>query len=86
AYTLRLLRSGYLNIWDERGNSWINYFVTENGFYYPLPENGEVPEMIQNGTIKPCITEPLELARASLVTLPVFPPPMKNGLFWFSWS
>jgi hypothetical protein len=85
-YTLRLLRSGYLNIWDERGNSWINYFVTENGFYYPLPENGEVPEMIQNGTIKPCITEPLELARASLVTLPVFPPPMKNGLFWFSWS
>lgn len=35
AYTLRLMRSGYLNIWDEFGNAWINYFVTEGGFYYP---------------------------------------------------
>ena len=33
AYTLRLLRSGYLNIWDELGNSWINYYITDGVIY-----------------------------------------------------
>ncbi|HHR6140500.1 TPA: T6SS effector BTH_I2691 family protein [Providencia alcalifaciens] len=86
AYTLRLMRSGYLNIWDEFGNAWINYFVTEGGFYSPLPENGNVPDEIASGKIKPCIDQPEELAKASLVTLPVMPDGMKNGLFWFAWS
>lgn len=86
AYTLRLMRSGYLNIWDEFGKAWINYFVTEGGFYYPLPENGDVPDEIASGKIKPCIDQPEELAKASLVTLPVMPDGMKNGLFWFAWS
>lgn len=86
AYTLRLMRSGYLNIWDEFGNAWINYFVTEGGFYYPLPENGDVPDEVAAGKIKPCIDQPEELAKASLVTLPVMPDGMKNGLFWFAWS
>ncbi|MEX9464355.1 T6SS effector BTH_I2691 family protein [Providencia vermicola] len=86
AYTLRLMRSGYLNIWDEFGNAWINYFVTEGGFFYPLPENGDVPDEVASGKIKPCIDQPEELAKASLVTLPVMPDGMKNGLFWFAWS
>jgi hypothetical protein len=85
-YTLRLLRSGYLNIWDELGNSWINYFVTKGGFYYPLPENGDVPDEVASGKMKPCIDQPEELAKASLITLPVMPDGMKNGLFWFAWS
>ncbi|WP_042846421.1 T6SS effector BTH_I2691 family protein, partial [Providencia rettgeri] len=63
-----------------------NYFVTESGFYYPLPENGDVPDEIASGKIKPCIDQPEELAKASLVTLPVMPDGMKNGLFWFAWS
>ncbi|EPL9572486.1 T6SS effector BTH_I2691 family protein [Providencia rettgeri] len=86
AYTLRLMRSGYLNIWDEFGKAWINYFVTEGGFYYPLPENGDVPDDVASGKIKPCIDQPAELAKASLVTLPMMPQGMKNGLFWFAWS
>ncbi|SPY78744.1 T6SS effector BTH_I2691 family protein [Providencia rustigianii] len=86
AYTLRLMRSGYLNIWDEHAHGWINYFVTAGGFYYPLPESGDVPDDIATGTIKPCIDQPEELAKASLITLPVMPQGMKNGLFWFAWS
>ncbi|WP_336298773.1 T6SS effector BTH_I2691 family protein, partial [Providencia sp. PROV172] len=86
AYTLRLLRSGYLNIWDEIGNEWINYYITEGGFYYPLPPDGDVPDNVISGKIKPCIDQPEELAKASLVTLPVMPDGMKNGLFWFAWS
>lgn len=86
AYTTRLLREGFLYIWNEMARSWINYYVTQEGFYYPLPENGNVPPTVVNGKTKPCITEPAELARASLITLPVMPPPYQNGVFWFAWS
>lgn len=86
AWTGRLLREGYLYIWSESGNRWINYFVTSEGYYYPLPENGDVPHDIATGKIKPCITQPEELANASLITLPVKPSGMKNSVFWFGWS
>ncbi|HFK3156761.1 T6SS effector BTH_I2691 family protein [Citrobacter sedlakii] len=86
AYTTRLLREGFLYIRNEMAGSWINYYVTQEGFYYPLPESGNVPPTVVNGKTKPCITEPAELANASLITLPVMPPPYQNGVFWFAWS
>ena len=86
AYTLRLMREGFLNIWHESGGRWINYYVTAEGYYYPLPEDGSVPEDIITGAREPCITQPQELATASLITLPVKPVGMKNGVFWFGWS
>lgn len=85
-YTARLLRAGFLNIWSESGARWINYYVTSDGYYYPLPENGDVPADIVAGTRKPCVSKPEELATASLITLPVKPAGMKNGVFWFGWS
>lgn len=86
AWTGRLLREGFLYIWGESGKRWINYFATSEGYYYPLPENGDMPPDIANGKVKPCITHPEELASASLITLPVKPLGMKNGVFWFCWS
>ncbi|HDJ1438505.1 TPA: hypothetical protein PPN70_000912 [Serratia rubidaea] len=86
AYTTRLMRQGFLYIWAERARRWINYFVTGDGYFYPLPENGEVPPQLTNGEMTPCITQPKELAAASLVTLPVKPAGMINGVFWFAWS
>lgn len=86
AWTGRLLREGFLYIWSESGNRWINYFVTSEGYYYPLPENGDVPPDIANGKVKPCVTQPEELASAALITLPVKPSGEKNGIFWFFWS
>ncbi len=86
AWTARLLREGFLYIWAESGKRWINYFVTSEGYYYPLPEHGDVPPDIVNGRVKPCITQPTELASASLITLPVKPAGIKNGVFWFCWS
>ncbi|EFH3552816.1 hypothetical protein D3K17_12510 [Escherichia coli] len=86
AWTGRLLREGFLYIWTESGKRWINYFATSEGYYYPLPESGDVPPDIVNGKVKPCITQPEELASASLITLPVKPAGMKNGIFWLSWS
>ena len=86
AWTGRLLREGFLYIWAESGKRWINYFATSDGYYYPLPESGDVPPDIANGKVKPCITQTSELAAASLITLPVKPLGMGNGLFWFTWS
>ncbi|AIR66364.1 T6SS effector BTH_I2691 family protein [Cedecea neteri] len=86
AYTGRLLRAGFLNIWSEAGSRWINYYVTGDGYYYPLPETGEVPVDIVSGARKPCVSQPAELAMASLITLPVKPAGMKNGVFWLGWS
>ncbi|MFD1804713.1 T6SS effector BTH_I2691 family protein [Mixta tenebrionis] len=86
SYTGRLLREGYLHVYDEMIDRWQDYYVTKQGYYYPLPGSGYIPPGLLSGEMKPCITKPEELARASLVTLPIMPPPMKNGVFWFGWS
>lgn len=85
-YTARLMRQGYLYILAERSQRWINYYATGDGYFYPLPEDGSVPPRVASGEMKPCITQPAELATASLVTLPVKPAGMLNGVFWFAWS
>lgn len=85
-YTARLLRQGFLYIWDEYVRGWINYYVTGDGYFYPLPKDSSVTPRLASGEMKPCITHPEELATASLVTLPVMPAGMPNGIFWFCWS
>lgn len=85
-YTARLLREGFLHVYDEMINAWQDYYATEDGYFYPLPGNGDIPPSLLNGEMKPCITEPMELASASMITLPVMPAPYKNGKFWLSWS
>ena len=49
----------------------MNYYATGDGYFYPLPEGGSVPPRVESGEMKSCITQPAELATASLVTLPV---------------
>lgn len=85
-YTARLMRQGYLYILAERSQRWINYYSTGDGYFYPLPEDGSVPPRVASGEMKPCITQPAELATASLVTLPVKPTGIPNGVYWFAWS
>jgi hypothetical protein len=36
-YGLRLLRSGYVYVFDEKRNHWSEYFVTTNGFLSKMP-------------------------------------------------
>lgn len=85
-YTTRLLREGFLYIYDEMIKGWMDYYVTSEGYYYPLPTKGPVPPDLVAGKTKPCANNPSDLAKASLITLPVMPSGKKNGLFWFSWS
>lgn len=86
AYTTRLLREGFLYIYDEMVKGWLDYYVTSEGYYYPLPTKGPVPPDLVAGKTKPCANNPSDLAKASLITLPVMPSGKKNGLFWFCWS
>lgn len=85
-YTARLLRKGFLYIWSEKSHKWLNYFVTDDGYFYPLPQNGDITPGLIDGKLKPCITQPQELASASLITLPMMPPGILNGIYWFIWS
>lgn len=85
-YTARLLRQGFLYIWAERSQRWLHYYITGDGYFYPLPEDGVVPPRVESGDIKPCITQSDELTTASLVTLPVKPAGILNGVYWFAWS
>ncbi|MDR3104216.1 MAG: hypothetical protein LBU96_07160 [Yokenella regensburgei] len=86
AYTTRLLREGFLYIYDEMVKGWLDYYVTSEGYYYPLPAKGPVPPDLVAGKTRPCASSPSDMARASLITLPVMPSGKKNGLFWFGWS
>lgn len=85
-YTLRLLRKGYVNIWDEARRQWINYHVTESGNFFPLPEDGIPTPAMEAGDLKPCVNSASRQATVSLITLPVRPQGLPNGVFWFSWS
>lgn len=44
-YTKRLVRSGYVNVYDEARKRWEAYFVTPDGFYFKLmlPKPGVAP-------------------------------------------
>jgi len=83
-YTQRVLRGGYLYIFDQNNDVWQSYFVTANGFLDPLPtpfrdiektttelEPNKIPCQAQN------------YARASFFTIEK---PDEAGTFWFTFS
>lgn len=37
-YTRRLLRDGYLYVYDEANNQWDDYWVTEDSYFFRLPQ------------------------------------------------
>lgn len=56
SYTLRLVRAGYLYVFNEAGKTWSGYIVTERGYLFPyVPEiendvlAGMKPEQVQGG-------------------------------------
>lgn len=45
-YTTRLLRTGYVYVYDEARTQWEGYYVTENGYYFKLQAKASVPEKV----------------------------------------
>ncbi|WP_340617950.1 T6SS effector BTH_I2691 family protein [Xenorhabdus entomophaga] len=85
-YSARILRNGFLYVYSEKHASWDEYYVTMGGDLYLLPEGGEVPDCIATGDKKPCVNNPKDIAKASLITLYLLPNNQENGIFWFGWS
>ncbi|GEN22966.1 T6SS effector BTH_I2691 family protein [Halomonas cupida] len=56
SYTLRLVRAGYLYVFNEAGKTWSGYIVTERGYLFPYVSEikndvlaGMNPEQVQGG-------------------------------------
>lgn len=83
-YTTRLLREGYLYVYDEKRDIWTDYIITEDSYYWKVTT--DTPSLIPKLDQKPCATKPDEVARASFISLPLALNQNDNGRFWFSWS
>ncbi|WP_369311333.1 T6SS effector BTH_I2691 family protein [Providencia rettgeri] len=83
-YTARLLRKGYLHVFDENREIWTDYIITEDGYYWKI--TSDTPSIIPKLGQKPCASNPNEVARASFISLPLALNPNDNGRFWFAWS
>ncbi|OQS43862.1 T6SS effector BTH_I2691 family protein [Chromobacterium haemolyticum] len=67
-YTLRLLRSGYLYVYDEARKRWDDYFVTADGYFCKIfPVKGQ-PTPIPSKAFNCC--DPSHRALASCITIP----------------
>jgi hypothetical protein len=83
-YTCRQLREGYLYIYDEKRNKWIDYFVTEDGYFWKL--NNSTTVLAPQSGQKPCAGKVLEVAKSTFISLPLSPTKDENGCFWLGWS
>lgn len=45
-YTTRLLRTGYLNVYDEARTRWESYFVTGEGYFFRLHDDDGVVDQV----------------------------------------
>ncbi|UXY16284.1 hypothetical protein N8I74_04490 [Chitiniphilus purpureus] len=85
-YTQRLLRSGYLYMYDEKRNRWHGYFITPDGYYMPfdMPKAGPTPPAIKGDPKKivPCNPAKNGII-AGCITLST---PTEAGKVWFGFS
>ncbi|SET55474.1 T6SS effector BTH_I2691 family protein [Thorsellia anophelis] len=80
------LTSGYLYVYNEQTEEWLDFYATPDGYYYPLISGVSADEDVMNGEAKPCSREAEEQARASFITLPYFNNLFFNSVFWFAWA
>ncbi|MGL6010400.1 MAG: T6SS effector BTH_I2691 family protein, partial [Shewanella oncorhynchi] len=67
-YTLRTLRSGYLNVYDEARKHWDHYFVTPEGYFFKLNATPGTPAVFPKKPFN-CPDES-HRAIASCITIP----------------
>lgn len=80
-YTRRVLRSGYVNVFDEARNRWEMYHVTGDGYYFRMPlQAGVIP-------IKP--SKPFncaDLAHRAVASCITVPDPANASTVWIGFS
>lgn len=80
-YTKRLLRSGYVNVYDEARRRWEAYFVTADGYFVKLLQTPGVTPIIPSKTFN-CSNES-HRAVASCITIP---DPKNASKVWIGFS
>lgn len=85
-YTQRLLRSGYLYVFDENQNRWEAYFISPHAFLMPiaLPTANQVRPAFTGKPedIKPCSRN----ATATVAGCITINDPEKSGMVWLGFS
>jgi hypothetical protein len=83
-YTRRLLRSGYLYVYDEVRKLWEEYFVTPDGYFFRLMSTPGVPPVLP---AKPFdCPDVSHAALASCITIPLTPGRKADTVVWLSFS
>ena len=80
-YTTRVLRQGYLYVFDEKRNKWSGYLVTESGYFFPFQVGLPVSPALQKGR-EPC-NKSGHQELASCITIPA---PKEAGNVWLAYS
>ena len=85
-YTQRLLRSGYLYVFDEKRTKWEAYFVSPHAFLMPIElpsDDKQTPTVTGNpAEIKPCSRN----ASATVAGCITISSPQQAGLVWLGFS
>lgn len=81
-YSARLLRSGYLYVFDEARKRWEEYFVTPDSYYFKLPPRGP-------NVVKPALPQAFACKRsghAPLASCITIRDPKRATTVWFGFS
>lgn len=79
-YTLRVMRSGYLFVYDEIAGQWTAYAVTDEGYFFRVPlDDANPPEAADFA----CSRNATDIALASVITID---DPDSAGNIWFGFS
>ena len=82
AYTSRILRSGYLYVYDEVKGKWLDYYITTQGFYYKLPPGIDNVEDALNNSNFSCLHNSDAAAMSCYISLKAY----KEGKYHLIWS
>lgn len=80
-YTTRVLRSGYLYLYDEARRRWSAYFITEGAYFTPFEPGQPFPRALA-ATRGPCERK----GHAELASCITIPSPRQATLVWLAFS
>lgn len=71
-YTTRILKKGFLYVFDEKNKSWTDYFVTNRGYYFLLEQGSQITDEMLDGEEFSCTVDERHEAMASFITVKAY--------------
>ncbi|AWH87245.1 T6SS effector BTH_I2691 family protein [Limnobaculum parvum] len=68
-YTSRILKKGFLYVYDEKDKIWSEYLINEGGYYFPLKKDTLVSDQMLSAKTFNCSFNPTHEGMASFITV-----------------